>query len=51
MVARQETEQTEIEPQGTTSCDDDLSPEEERFVEVFVEYWLRRGSQVVGSIE
>lgn len=29
--------------------DEALSPEEERFVEMFVEYWIRRGAQLVRS--
>ena len=51
MVTSQETEQIEIEAQGGSSCDDGLSPEEAQFVEAWVEYWLRRGSQVVGSVQ
>jgi hypothetical protein len=31
------------------SRDELLSPEEERFVEAFVEYWKRRGALVVGG--
>ena len=35
--------------EGQTEHDDALAPDEERFVEVFVDYWIRRGSQLMRS--
>jgi hypothetical protein len=34
---------------GKTEHGDALAPDEERFVEVFVDYWIRRGSQLMRS--